>query len=255
MSTPDNQQPSEVLKGKTLFVFDVESVGLHGEGFSVGWVVVKDGAEYEASYLACDMEKATGDDASRKWCIDNIPTLPSTHSSPKSVRDAFWSVWKLWKNNGAIMVADCAWPVEARFLAQCVDDSPSDRAWEGPYPLHDCASIIMALGSDPLVTNERLDSELPRHNPVCDARQSDRMIREASAATAALLEKQAAREREVEELQAENAELLLVLRRVTGSLGLIRRGANPLAEGHVANYTEAKELLAKHASRQGGSGT
>ncbi len=39
---------------KLFFVFDVESIGLHGEGFAVGWVVVGEtGATYEESYLAC----------------------------------------------------------------------------------------------------------------------------------------------------------------------------------------------------------
>jgi hypothetical protein len=38
---------------------------------------------------------------------------------------------------------------------------------------------ILALGRDPLATNERLPDELPAHNPLCDARQSARLLIEA----------------------------------------------------------------------------
>ena len=174
------QRAKQELADKTLFVFDVESIGLHGEGFSVGWVVVKNGAEFEASYLACDRALAKGADADRAWVEKNVPAQPTTHSSPLAVRDAFWRVWRQWQANEAVMIADCSWPVEARFLAQCVDDAPSERSWDGPYPLHDAASLLLAFGKDPLATNERLDSEKPAHNPLCDARQTARLINEAS---------------------------------------------------------------------------
>lgn len=162
---------------KLYLVFDVESIGLHGEGFAVGWVVVSEnGATYEESFLSCPRSQASGSVAAREWCATNIPEIRVTHDTPFAVRDAFWAIWKMWKKNGAILVADCCWPVEARFLAQCVDDNPEAREWEGPYPLHDVASVLLALGEDPLAKRERLHTELPEHNPLADAKQSARIL-------------------------------------------------------------------------------
>jgi len=40
--------------------FDVESVGLHGQGFAVGWVVLQDGQEVSSGYAACPIDAAKG---------------------------------------------------------------------------------------------------------------------------------------------------------------------------------------------------
>lgn len=162
---------------KTFLVFDIESIGLHGEGFAVGWVVISSlGAVYEESLLSCPPDAANGTSDSRAWVAKNIPPMAVTHKSPHGVRQAFWAVWELWKKNGAVLVADCCWPVEARFLAQCVDDDPRAREWGGPYPLHDLASVLLANGKDPLAITERLPNELPQHNPLADAKQSARIL-------------------------------------------------------------------------------
>lgn len=163
-------------------IFDVESVGLHGEGFAVGYVVVNgDGKTLEEGMFHCDPDLANGGDTDRRWVGDNVPELDQSHgfcAYPADVRFAFWDVWQLWKERGATLWADCAWPVEARFLAQCVDDDLEGRAWEGPYPLHEIATAAMLCGRDPLVTLDRLPNELPSHNPLNDARQSARVFLE-----------------------------------------------------------------------------
>lgn len=161
-------------------VFDVESVGLHGEGFAVGWVVVDDkGNELESGRAACESSEAAGTDADREWIAANLPRILPGCLTPTDVRHAFWVVWLEWKAKGAVLVADCAWPVEARFLAACVDDNPISRAWQGPYPLHDVATARLAAGLDPLATIERLPGEGPKHCPLADARQSARLFLEA----------------------------------------------------------------------------
>jgi hypothetical protein len=163
-------------------VFDVESIGLHGEGFAVGWIVV--GSKNPLGYVksgcyCCPPQQAKGTDGNRLWVAQNVPVMEPTHASPREVRDAFWAEWVDWKNEGAVLVADCCWPVEARFLAACVDDDPQAREWEGPYPLHDLASVLLALGRDPLATNERMPGELPVHHPLADALQSARLLLDA----------------------------------------------------------------------------
>ena len=166
-------------------VFDVESIGLHGEGFAVGFVVVgMDGKVYDAGRYVCPQETARGvtdadTDPARKWLAANIPPMEATVTNPAVLRDVFWAEWLPWKSLGAALVADCGWPVEARFLAACVDQRPELRGWDGPYPLHELATFRLAAGFDPLATVERLPNELPAHDPLADARQSARLLLEA----------------------------------------------------------------------------
>jgi hypothetical protein len=168
------------LSDKLYMVFDVESIGLHGEGYAVGYVVVdRAGNELEAARLACSPDAAKGEDTGRAWVAEHTPSIPADFVRPADVRWSFWASWLRWRGQGAVLVADCAWPVEARFLAACVDDVPSGREWEGPYPLHDVATARLCAGLDPLATVERLPSELPIHDPLADARQSARLWLEA----------------------------------------------------------------------------
>jgi hypothetical protein len=152
-------------------VFDVEAMGLHGEGWAVGAVVVdEDGNELASLYEAADARQLSARFDDAVWLAENcIPHCRQTLGTPRSVRNVFWLFWLEWKAKGASMWADCGWPVEARFLAACVDDEPG-RWWEGPYPLHELATLI---GTD---THERLPSELPAHHPLNDARQSARLL-------------------------------------------------------------------------------
>lgn len=81
-----------------------------------------------------------------------------------------------WKSKGAYLAAECAWPVEAKFLMDCVRDDFHLREWEGPYPLIDISSVLLARGIDPLGKQPRLESEEPAHNALNDARQSARLL-------------------------------------------------------------------------------
>jgi hypothetical protein len=169
------------LLDQIYMVFDVESIGLHGEGFAVAWVVIHgDGRTITEACYSCDPGLARGDDEGRSWVAANV-TLPPLGRlrSPREIRDEFWRSWLYAREIKEVLVADCAWPVEARFLAACVDDDPEVRRWQGPYPLHDLVSIRLAAGLDPLTTAGRLPEELPEHNPLCDARQSARLLVEA----------------------------------------------------------------------------
>lgn len=162
---------------KHYLVFDVESIGLHGEGFAVGFVVLDgDGNGEEMGSYSCPPRAARGSLEGHKWVEANCPELAITHDAPWQMRQAFWRKWQEWKAAEAVLVADCAWPVEARFLAQCVDDNLLQREWQGPYPLHDLASILLARGQDPLLTRIREKSELPEHDPLADAKQSARLL-------------------------------------------------------------------------------
>lgn len=176
------------------FVFDVESVGLHGEGFAVGYVVVDAadrGRELDSGLFVANMDDSPGLPADRDWVKANVSTaldvhvskrrsLPAGTASVHKVREAFWDSWAYWSGQKAVMAADVPWPVESRFLNACIADDPARKA-SGPYPLIDVASVRLAAGLDPLATCDRLDDEKPAHNPLADARQSARLLLEALA--------------------------------------------------------------------------
>jgi len=159
-------------------VFDVESVGLHGDGFAVAWVVVTEsGQRLQEGCLSCDPAQCDGTRENHQWVRENVPLLERTSPTKHHLRDAFWHAWRSWADLGAVLVADCAWPVEANFLSACVAQNHTEREWQGPYPLHDLASVLLALGAaDPLAVTERLPDELPAHHPLMDARQSARQL-------------------------------------------------------------------------------
>lgn len=164
-------------------VIDVEAVGLHGEGFAVGWVLVTiTGEELACRRLSCPPEHADGAPSDLEWVSEHCQWDGHTHATPAQVRQAFWLDWMDAKARGAVMVADCAWPVEARFLLACVRAGGGDRTWDGPYPLHDVATARLAAGLDPLGTENRRPDEMPAHDPLADARQSARLFIEALTA-------------------------------------------------------------------------
>lgn len=162
------------------FVFDVESIGLHGEGFAVaGGVVFFDGRESDMYFcFACEPLVAIGADDDRLWVSKNVPPLEYLCESPKEVRGCFWTQWEMVKLlfPGIVMAAECLWPVEANFVEACIKDYPAKRNWEGPYPFHEIASYMAAAGMDPMATYERLPNETPAHHPLNDARQSARLL-------------------------------------------------------------------------------
>ncbi len=166
------------------FVFDVESVGLHGDGFAVGYVIIAavDGAEVSSGLAWSNPDNVRqGDVHDREWVKNHVPTLPHERRvlSARELREWFWGAWQSAADEGAWLVADCPWPVEARFLHDCIGDDPGPRQWKGPYPLIDVASVRMAKGLNPLGSEERFSNELPMHNPLADARQSARLLLEA----------------------------------------------------------------------------
>lgn len=154
-------------------VFDVESVGLHGDAFAVAYVVVSpQNGIIDESLFACDMTIAKGTDQAREWCLQNIPALHPTHHCLREMRDAFWNCWMNWQKQGAILVAEAAWPVEARFLNSCVEDDLLNREWNGPHPLFDLTSMQLINHGPPLCSRTRSPENLPEHHPLLDARHS-----------------------------------------------------------------------------------
>lgn len=165
-------------------IVDCESIGIHGETFAVGWVIVDgSGQELESGYEACPPISAQGTEEDGEWVQQNVvPHLPPPeHPNPFHVRLAFWNAWQQAHKDYSFLnlVADCLWPVEARFLRDCVADFPEERKWSGPYPFHEIATMFLTDGRPPTAHYPRLPEEEPAHHPTCDARQSARLFIEA----------------------------------------------------------------------------
>lgn len=161
--------------------FDVESNGLHGDGFAVGAVVLN-------STNLAQVDRFTGRVDIRlrfdldPWVAENV--LPyiddlDLYEGIHELREAFWCWYLPYRQADTFILADFGWPVEARFLAECVDDSPDSRNWHGPYPMHELGTLLLCAGVDPDKTNRREwpadivpGGEMPilkQHNPLDDA--------------------------------------------------------------------------------------
>lgn len=172
-------------------VFDVESVGLAGEGFAVGWVVLDGAAEISQGLFACPAKAAHGSKPGRAWIEANLPHRilnPSRddeifRETPRHVRQAFWEGWQAAGGREIELWADCGWPVEARFLNNAVEDSAHTseelgyaltyaREMAGPYPLQEIATLFRACRS--LSVKDFPPTE--PHNPLEDARASAKTL-------------------------------------------------------------------------------
>ncbi len=188
-------------------VFDVESIGLHGEGFAVAWVVVsEDGQRLEEGLYSVDPDMCQGTDADRAWVAENVPLLEANCATKEELYDVFWAAWLRWKSQNAFLTADCAWPVETNFLSACVRAKPEERAWEGPYPLLDLANVVTTLSGDATKLSERHADELPAHHPLMDTRQSARVLVRSLATAASYVARARHLARRTQELNLAAAE-------------------------------------------------
>lgn len=170
------------------FVFDCESVGLHGQTFAVaGGVYDIQGQPVLGSefLFSCGHECAVGssggnEDDDRKWVEENVAIQEGAVlcANPHEVRHRFWQLWEMARRGfpGVMMFVECGWPVEAKFLEECIADDPVTRNWQGPYPMHEIATLMLAAGMDPMATYDRQPQEQPAHDPLADARLSARLL-------------------------------------------------------------------------------
>lgn len=172
-----------------ILTFDVETNGLYGEAFAVGYALTTDGGSRILEGIHCcpyhDSEPDKRDTTpllTEQFLHENVlPTLPEPDCfTTRAVRDRFFDVWhsafSAAKKQGEnlYLMADVAHPCESRFLLQLRADER--RVPFTVYPLLDLSSFLMAAGYDPVGTFARRDDELPAHNPLNDARQSSRIF-------------------------------------------------------------------------------
>lgn len=170
------------------FVFDVESNGLFGGGFAVaGGISIKGkfGPFAQFHFSTAPGNAVAGDEEDTKWVAENVKLvipdrIGQVFPNVQELRHAFWSYWcqaKL-RSPNILMAAECLWPVEGKFLNDCIADNAT-RKWMGPYPFVEISTMMLAAGMNPKATYGREPNELPMHDPLADARQSARLLHTA----------------------------------------------------------------------------
>lgn len=161
------------------FFFDVESIGLYGEAFSVGYVVLdRQGNKVEEAEFSCEPELVFGREEDFSWVKENCLVGSLNCNGAFEVRVKFLTCWAKWKDKGSAIIADCCFPVETNFLQVCVRDNYRKNKDLMPYPLFDFSSILLFTGCDPIGNFDRTEYELPKHNSLNDARQTARLFKE-----------------------------------------------------------------------------
>jgi len=157
--------------------FDLETNGLHGETIAIAAIVRRDG-ETVGIFEGRTPNPIHPFD---QWIVDNI--LPAiggmtvTHPTAEALEETFWEFYLAWKEQGAILIAHCCWPVETGVFHRMVARRFSERQWQGPYPaLHDVATVLLLAGEQPDSTEQYLTThrlQVPfagsPHHPMYDA--------------------------------------------------------------------------------------
>lgn len=157
-----------------VFSVDAEVDGLYGRAFSIAVTVRKDGHEIAAFSGRIGDEHVTNE-----WVRGNVlPALGDmkvTHSSSVELEEAFWSFW-LSQKDGATVIAHCGSPVESGLFRRCAWRDLATRSFQGPFPLHELATLLLAAGEDPLSADKyvkRYGLAVPfdgvAHHPMYDA--------------------------------------------------------------------------------------
>jgi hypothetical protein len=172
--------PTEPRSLRSVFFFDVESTDLHGSAFGFGALFAH--VHDDGTVEVIDSNKCFSRESHTKcsqWVRENVlPVLVGNITDDEWVnkdfemRDRFWGfLQKCIKSNKNVEVwADVAWPVEAKFLLEVVNDGNGQRDFEGPYPLKDL-STLLPVGEDRIVyggVEEKLGRVLRPHDPLDD---------------------------------------------------------------------------------------
>ena len=168
---------------KNIFSVDAETDGLYGSVFAIGAIVVAPNGTTIAEF-AGHAPYPTHNAWLMENCIPHLADLPE-YADARALRDAFWEFWMVHKDS-ALCIAECGSPVESGLFRACVADDPDARQWNGPFPMHEVATLLEILGIDPVgysgIEYAGLKpAGLKRHNPLDDAFVSAQVWAKAQA--------------------------------------------------------------------------
>ena len=160
------------MQTKFLFI-DAETDGLYGSFLTVG-VVVTDalGNIIQKAYYGIKKENMVINDA---WTKENVFPILSDYEACEDedeLLDKVWAIWMKYREE-AYAVADVMYPVESRLFMKCVMKNETERKYQGPFPMLDLSSMLMAAGYDPLadrtqfLKNDKDEKQI--HNALFDA--------------------------------------------------------------------------------------
>lgn len=165
---------------------DAETNGLGGRAFAVAMTLTDSTGELDTFLRRCPI----GEVFTEPWVAENV--LPAIADLPDNCPGGYPQMLAdigeqiaAWGGRDIPLIAHVAWPVEARLL---LDVYSGERVWDGPYPLIDVASVLLAKGHDPLSVDGYLtkhDIPVPAdspHHPLYDARAADFCFRHLMAA-------------------------------------------------------------------------
>ncbi len=161
--------------------FDVESNGLHGQGFAIGAILTNDYGTVTEFTARCPIDGPVD-----LWVLENVlPALDDmqeTHTSYESMLDDFY-VFLRRHSKDAKTLTFIPWPVETRVLSD-IFSSDVDRWFEGPFPLTDLSTALDTLGfhatsDSDYMRNHNLIVEFngTGHHPLYDAYVADVIYR------------------------------------------------------------------------------
>lgn len=169
---------------KNIFMFDVESIGLHGDGFAFG-AIISDRKEnvIEICSGACLNEEVTEKLSKIDFFVNGEgKDIISECSKLKrfdtlwQLREYFWEFYMKHKDNCDVY-SDVNYPVETNFLESVYNDNPEDRQWKMPFPLLDaCNSIPQDVDrieeytkdNSSYIVQDVATRKPVKHNPVWD---------------------------------------------------------------------------------------
>lgn len=168
------------MKIDRLVSIDAESNGLRGRAFCVALTLSDHTGELDHAVYRCEIGELRTD----PWVEANV--LPAIADVPRNTPNYPFLLAEVgktierWGGRNTALVAHVAWPVEARLL---LDVYSGQRVWDGPYPLYDVSSVLLAKGHNPLSVDDYLlvhRIEAPPgnpHHPLYDARAAERCLR------------------------------------------------------------------------------
>jgi hypothetical protein len=153
---------------KNLFVFDCESISLHGSTFAVGCIVAdKKGNEIDRFELLSLEGKQKACDWVKQNVIPNLEDMPICETDLE-LRNSFFDFYIKHKDTCNIY-SDVNFPVETNFLSAVVNDDIKNREWSMPYPLHDIAMSFDVSIDRCKYYEEKTGKKLRKHNPTDDS--------------------------------------------------------------------------------------
>ncbi len=154
------------------FIVDAETDGLYGSFLSVAALVTtSEGEQADLFYGAVSPDLLQ---VRSEWVKKNVlPYISAAHtffSSEDELLRAFWDFWMKHRET-SVCIADVCYPVEARLFSRCVQMSPEEREFQGPFPLLDLSTLLLARGIPVDTSRKELTSlSLVQHDALNDAR-------------------------------------------------------------------------------------